>query len=214
MANRRKYNIKGSKDFIVLAGIFFFLCLWSIKDAWYTSPKKLKEHPHEVMASFETSGSIGHLHLKQGDPVNENQLIAELRSVKKKEEFAAAKEAYKAAKQRHALADEALRNAVKNGGDSSRLAELSKERDDAKAAMDAALAEVDAARDRIDACRLLSPSKGVVKEVRVAVYDQVEAGEPVMVIDPKDHFYLFNKSLAIFSFIAFWVFLGIHILAL
>jgi hypothetical protein len=53
----------------------------------------------------------------------------------------------------------------------------------------------------------------VVKEVLAGTYGQVEAGETVMLIDPKDHFYLFNKSLAIFSFIAFWVFLGIHIFA-
>jgi len=214
MANRRRYNVKGSKDFIVLAGIFFFLCLWAIKDAWYPSPKTLEKHPREVVASFETSGSIGKLYVKQGTSINNNQLLAELRSVKMKDDFAAAKKAYVAAKERHALADESLRNAVKTGGDSARLAELKQERSDAQAAMDAALVEVDAARDRIDACRLLSPSKGVVKELKVGVYEQVEAGETVMVIDPKDHFYLFNKSLAIFSFIAFWVFLGIHILAL
>jgi hypothetical protein len=47
----------------------------------------------------------------------------------------------------------------------------------------------------------------------VSAYSQVKAGDPVLVIDPKDHFYLFNKSLAIFSFMAFWVFLAIHLLA-
>jgi len=214
MANKRRYNVKGSKDFIVLAGIFFFLCLWAVKDAWYPSPKTLEKHPREVEAFFETSGSIGHLHVKQGSLINDNQLLAELRSVKMKDDFAAAKKAYIAAKESHALADESLREAVGNGADSARLAELKQGRDDAQAAMDTALVEVDAARDRIDACRLLAPSKGEVKELRIAVYDQVGEGETVMVIDPKDHFYLFNKSLAIFSFIAFWVFLGIHILAL
>ncbi len=214
MASKRKYNIKGSKDFIVLAGIFFFLCLWSIKDAWYTSPKTIEKHPREVMASFEVSGALSQLHVKQGSSVGENQLIAELSSVKKKEAFDAAKEVYIAAKQRYSLAEESLSNVVKKDEDNSLVAELEQEKTDAKAAMDAALVEVDAARDRVDACRLLSPSKGVVKELRAAVYDQVEAGEPVVVIDPKDHFYLFNKSLAVFSFVAFWIFLGIHILAL
>jgi multidrug resistance efflux pump len=93
------------------------------------------------------------------------------------------------------------------------VAKLEQELINAQTAMDTALVAVDDARDRIDACRLLAPSKGEVKELRVAVYDQVEAGEAVIVIDPQDHFYLFNKSLAIFSFIAFLVFLGIHVLA-
>ena len=110
--------------------------------------------------------------------------------------------------------EEALRNAVKNGATSDGVAKLKQSRIDAQATMDAALEQVNATRARIDATELRAGGKGVVKEVRVSLYGQVEAGEAVIVIDPKDHFYLFNKSLAIFSFIAFWVFLGIHILAL
>ena len=34
----------------------------------------------------------------------------------------------------------------------------------------------------------------------------VQAGETVMVLEPSDSFYLFNKSLAVFSFFAFWIF--------
>ena len=212
MANKRRYNIKGSKDFIVLAGIFFFLCLWAIKDAWYPSPKTLEKHPHEVMASFESSGSIGKLHVKQGSSIYETQLLAELRSVKIEEDFAAAKKAYIAAKEHYARVEQSLSKAKKDGADSTQVAKLEQELTNAQTTVDTALVTVDDAHDRIDACRLLAPSKGEVKELRVAVYDQVEAGEAVIVIDPQDHFYLFNKSLAIFSFIAFLVFFVIHVL--
>lgn len=213
MPAKRKYKVKGTKDFIVLAGIFFFLCLWAIKDAWYPSPNVLKKHPLEVGVSFETEGSIGHLHVSEGDQIVEDQILAELRRVNLQEDFEAAKEAYTQAKDRHALADEALRNAVKNGASGEGIAALKQSRTEAQAAMDTALELVGLMREKIVATELLSPEKGVVKEVRVSVHDQVEAGETVMVIDTKDHFYLFNKSLAIFSFIAFWVFLGVHFLA-
>lgn len=214
MPAKRKYNVKGSKDFIVLAGIFFFLCLWSIKDAWFPSPKTVEKHPQEVVAAFETSGLVEQLHVREGDSVGEGQLLAELRRGRMKDESAAAKKAYIEAKNKHTLMDEALRNAENNGATNEGIAGIKQSRDDAKTAMDTALKQVNLARERLDAAELRASSKGVVKEIVVPLYASVEAGDTVLVIDPKDHFYLFNKSLAIFSFIAFWVFLGIHILAL
>lgn len=212
MAARRKYNIKGTKDFIVFAGIFFFLCLWAVKDAWFPSPKVLEKHPLEVSASFETSGSIGALRVKEGDTVTEQTILAELRRVEIDAEFESSKQAYSTAKDQHALADEALRTAVKSGAASEEIAELKQRRIDAQTAMDTALEQVSLMRERMNATEMVSPDKGVVKEVLFSVHDQVQAGETVIVLDPSDHFYLFNKSLAIISFIAFWFFLGIHIL--
>jgi multidrug resistance efflux pump len=213
MPVKRRYNIKGTRDFIVLAGIFFFLCLWSIKDAWYPAPKVLEKHPRIVAVSFTTSGSIGEMHVAKGDSVGEKQLLAELRQVKMQEDFETAKLEYAAAKNKHILMAVASRNAVKNGASDDGIAEREQSLANAQAAMDAALEKVTTARARIDSTELRAPTKGVVKEVLAGTYGQVEAGETVMLIDPKDHFYLFNKSLAIFSFIAFWVFLGIHIFA-
>ena len=212
MAARRKYNVKGTKDFIVLAGIFFFLCLWAIKDAWYPSPKVLKKHPLTLNASFETGGSIGSIYVEEGDSIAESQILAELRRVEIEEDLEASKKAYSAAKAEYNLADEALRNAVKKGASSEIIAGFKQKRIDMQTAMDSALEQVNSARTRIDTSELQSPDKGVVLDILVSVHDQVAAGETVMVIDPADHFYLFNKSLAIISFIAFWLFLGIHIL--
>ena len=67
MPVKRKYNIKGTNDFLVLALILFFLCLWAIKDAWYPSAKVLKKHPREVVAAFDARGSVGEILVDVGD---------------------------------------------------------------------------------------------------------------------------------------------------
>jgi multidrug resistance efflux pump len=213
MPVKRKYNVRGTKDFIVLAGIFFFLCLWSIKDAWYPSSKVLKKHPREIAVAFETDGIVGKLHVAKGDPIIEEQVLAELRRVRMQEESDASVKAYSEAKGAYTRADESLRAAVKNSDSPESLAELKQSRIDAQAAMDSTLEQVNSLREKLDLTELRSPSTGSVMDVFVLTHSQVVAGDTVIMIDPKDHFYLFNKSLAIFSFIAFWVFLGIHVLA-
>ena len=213
MPVKRKYNTKGTKDFIVLAGIFFFLCIWSVKDAWYPSDKVLKKHPREVSVSFEMDGIVGKVHVKKGSSIAEEQVLAELRGVRIQEESDGAKKAFSEAKITHAGADADLRAAVKNGEPSERIAELKQSRIEAQTMMDSTLEQVTQLREKLDLTELRSPTKGSVMDVFVLPHSQIEAGEVVVLIDPKDHFYLFNKSLAIFSFVVFWVFLGIHILA-
>ena len=79
--------------------------------------------------------------------------------------------------------------------------------------MDEALSKVEELRLMLDSMEIKSPGKGAVMESFVETHTHVEAGDQVFLIDPQDHFYLFNKSLAIFSFVVFWVFLAIHLLA-
>ena len=213
MPVKRTYNIKGTKDFLVLSGIFFFLCLWAVKDAWYPSPNVVKKHPMEVAVSFDTAGSIGKLHIEEGDTIGEGQLLAELGRSKLKMEFDLAKKEYTERKNKSTLLQKALANAVRNGASDEGIAELEEGVVQANLAMDEALAQVGSIRSAMDASELRAPTKGEIKQILAKTHGQVAAGENVLIIDPKDHFYLFNKSLAIFSFIAFWVFLGLHILA-
>ena len=97
---KRKYNVKGIKDFIVLAGIFFFLCLWAIKDAWFPSEGVIKKHPQRVEVAFPVDGMIAEYHVKIGDPVvppkdgQEPTLLASLNDVKLRETFEEKKKAY------------------------------------------------------------------------------------------------------------------------
>ncbi|MEE9368948.1 MAG: hypothetical protein V3V05_08785 [Pontiella sp.] len=213
MPVKRKYNIKGTNDFLVLAAIFFFLCLWSIKDAWFPSPKLVKKHPPEIEVSFESSGSIEKVFVGVGDTVSEKQMLAKLRTDRMSVEYDDAKHKYTEAKKKFAMMDLALKNATKNGASDEGLAEIQKRQEVAKTAMVESLAIVTKLRTSIDASELLSPRKGMIKEIKIGTHSMIDAGETVIKLDPKDHFYLFNKSLAIFSFLAFWVFLAIHVLA-
>lgn len=213
MPSKRDYKVKGTKDFLVLAGIFFFLCIWAIKDAWFPGPKVLEKHPREIVMSFPISGAVSFLHVKAGDSIGKNQKLAELRRDGAEQELAEAKKAYTEAKKKHALMETAVRNAQSGGASTQGFEEMRKSWEQAAETMDAAMDRMDKAREKMDASELVAPDKGVVARMEVELHDVVGAEQPVLVIDPKDHFYLFNQSLAIFSFIAFWVFLGIHILA-
>ncbi|MDF7807280.1 efflux RND transporter periplasmic adaptor subunit [Pontiellaceae bacterium B12219] len=212
MPAKRSYNIKGTNDFLVLGVIFFFLCIWAIKDAWFPSDKVLKKHPLEMAVSFETAGSIDKIFVDEGDSVTEEQVIAKLRSDRMAVEYEAAKDAYTKAKNKYTMMTVAMKNA-KEGASEQGLAEIQERAAVAKKTMDESLAKVTELRVAMDSTELKSPTKGKVMEVMVGAHTLVEPGDVVLKIDPKDHFYLFNKSLAIFSFFAFWIFLAIHILA-
>jgi multidrug efflux pump subunit AcrA (membrane-fusion protein) len=178
------------KDFIVLAGIFFFLCLWAVRDAWFPTPKVLRDHPQRVEVSFPVDGTIKLFHVAVGDSIaspkdgHEPTLLASLNDLVLQEQFDKKKAEYVAledgAPEKEALLEEVV--ALKN-----QLEHLTVH------------------------CPELGKEKGgTVSELLVSRYDKVKAGQPVLVIVPNKGFYLFNKSLAIISFIAFWVFLGIH----
>lgn len=266
MPAKRKYNVKGTNDFIVLAAIFFFLCLWAIKDAWFPSEKVLKKHPLEMMATFEVDGTVEDVLVEVGDSVGEDQVIARLRSDRIAAEYEKAKTDFTEKRKKHQMMELARKNAEKNGVSDQGYADIVKSEEEARSAREAAHKRVNALKEKIDSAVLLSPTKGKVMEIRVGTHSMVDcipaefsgtvavekdarkitltgadgrlqefvaddgqvfkvhtgdevvegdvlAADAAVLIDPKDHFYLFNKSLAIFSFFAFWTFLAIHILA-
>jgi multidrug resistance efflux pump len=213
MPAKRSYNIKGTNDFLVLGIIFFFLGIWAIKDAWFPSDKVLKKHPMEMAVSFETAGAIEKIYVNEGDSVVEEQVIAKLRSDRMAVDYEEAKDAFTNAKNKYTLMTVSLKNAKEGGASEQGILDIQERVVVAKTAMDEALAQVTELRVAMDSTELKSPSKGKVMEVMVGTHTMVEPGDVVLKIDPKDHFYLFNKSLAIFSFFAFWIFLAIHILA-
>ena len=201
MPVKRQYHVKGTNDFIVLAGIFFFLCIWAIKDAWFPSDKVLNKHPLEIIVAAEASGMVEKVLVAEGDPVSEDKVLATLRSDRITAEFEEAKGAYTEAKITFNLL-----NSASQPGDAEEIAT-------AQEAMDQALAKVDELRIMLESMEIRSPDKGEIRENLVSPLSHVEAGDHLFLIDPQDHFYLFNKSLAIFSFVLFWVFLAVHVLA-
>ena len=213
MPAKRKYSNKGTNDFLVLSLIGFFMCIWAVKDAWYPSESVLKKHPREVAAAFETAGSVDKILVAVGDSVSEKQILATLRRDRMSVEYADAKTAYSVAKKKHTMMALASKNALENGASDLGLSDIENGLSVSEEEMAESLSKVNTLRVAMDASDLRSSGKGQVKEIRVSTHSMVDAGETVIMINPKDHFYLFNKSLAILSFFAFWVFLAIHILA-
>jgi multidrug resistance efflux pump len=200
MPVKRQYHVKGTNDFIVLAGIFFFLCIWAVKDAWFPSDKVLKKHPLEIAVAAEVGGIVEKVLVDEGDLVAEDSLLAIFRTDSIAAEFEEAKIAYTEAKKEY--------NLLKSSSQSGNAQEIAT----AQEAMDQTLAKVDELRLALESMEIKSSKKGSIKKSNISPLSVVEAGDHLFLINPDDHFYLFNKSLAIFSFILFWVFLAIHIL--
>ena len=213
MPAKRTYNVRASKDFLVLAGIFFFLCLWAIKDGWDPSDKVLKKHPRIVEIPFETSGSVGEIYVEVGDSISKDKLLAELLKSKMQDDFETSKKEYAVVKEKHSALQDVLIDAKKGGSSLEELTEIKGSVLVEKKAMKIALKKVEEARSMLKNADLLSPTEGKVKEVRASFHRPIEKGEVAFIVDPEDHFYLFNKSLAIFSFLAFWTFLAFHLFA-
>lgn len=212
MPTKRQYKIKGTKDFLALAGIFFFLFLWAVKDAWFPSAKVLKKHPREVPVAFKTAGTVEKIHVRAGDSIAKNLVLADLRSDRIEEQFKVAKETYNSAKKKHSMLEEASRKSPLNETPDDAVPEINESIILAKDAMDAALDKVEELRLSLAATELRSTNKGAIKNVLITPHTVVEAGQAAFIIEPADHFYLFNKSLAVVSLIAFAIFLTIHIL--
>lgn len=193
MPAKRRYDVKSNKDFLVLAVIFFFLGIWAVKDAWFPSDKVLQRHPRLVEASFEVDGFIGELHVGEGDtviPPRDGQLptlLASLNSETLEREFETKQAEY------NSLKSEAPEQAQTLYEEITRL----------KAELD---------RYQLHCPKLGKEKSGTVLNVLKGHYSKVEAGEPVMLIEPSNNFYLFNKTLTFISFILCGGFLTIHIL--
>lgn len=193
MPAKRTYNVRTSKDFLVLAGVFFFLCLWAVKDGWYPSEKVLKKHPRKVEASFLIDGSIKDFAVKVGDSVlppkdgRKPSLLASLNDTKLQLELESKTADYVA---------------LQHGQPEKKA--LGKELKGLRAQLE---------QYQLFCPKLGNEKNGKVSKLLVSQYDTVKAGQPVLEIEPNKQFYIFNKSLTILSFIAMWIFLALHFLA-
>jgi multidrug resistance efflux pump len=213
MPAKRQYRVKGTNDFLILAAIFFFLCLWAIKDAWMPSEKVLKKHPMTVDAAFAVAGTVEEVKVETGQNVAEHQVLAILRGDRIEAEYETAKTAFADARLQRADQTKEVKRLTESGASADEIAAAKQKLSEHQKAMDTLLAEVNQLRTNLESTELKSPSKGVVKQVLVMPHSMLAADQVAIVVDPKDHFYLFNKSLTVLSFILFWVFLALHIMA-
>ena len=186
-----RFNVKGSKDFLVMAVFCTFLCLWSVRDAWFPTKKVLEKHPQSVAVAMEVSGVIKSLPLHPGEEFTGSFVLATIYDDSYRKVLATAEADFAAAKE-------------------------------AREGVDAALEKVLSARENLEKCSVRNTDiimktshgedalQGKVLEHLVKRATHVDAGEPVLLVQPKDTFYQFNKSLALLSFIGLVVSLALH----
>jgi multidrug resistance efflux pump len=189
---KSRFNIKGTKDFLVAAVVCAILCLWSIRDGWFPTPKTLKKHPLEIPAAFSVGGVVKEIALRVGDEIHGKVALA-------------------------VLYDDAFRTKVYEAEAAFNAAK------DAKAAdTDEKLEALLTARKNLEACTVWNTDilwtgshgeatlHGEVVSVLARPGDRVESGQPVLLVNPEDTFYLFNKTLSVLMFLGALVSMVFH----
>lgn len=217
MAKKKKYKVKGTKDFLILTVICAVFFVWSLRDGWFPSDKTLRKHPPELVLSFAVDGVITSVDAVEGRSVGPGAPLAKLGTATKESRFKKLEEEYAVAS---------------NAGDEKLMAEKMQELLALRKLLESAELKVaegylielnEAGRpiiaasyyDKLDQGYNASyhPDHAVIKEVLIKRNRRAAKGEPAVVLNTKDHFYPFNKVLAIITLIAFVVFGILHILA-
>jgi multidrug resistance efflux pump len=192
MSRSRYTKIKGTKDFLVAAVVCAFLCVWSIRDAWFPTPKILKKHPLIYEVSTPLSGVVQSVPLQVGNKISGSTVLVRL---------------YEHTYQQEADAAEAAFNAARDNGDPD---------------VEQKLVAMHKAKEKVVKCTIrntdftLNTSHGEdalygqVLDVAVSEGQPVDAGQVLMTVRPKDAFYAFNRTLAVLSLIGAVVSLFFH----
>ena len=207
---KRIYKVKSNKDFLIFGFVFFFLCIWAIKDAWFPSDTVLKKHPREIVSAFEMGGQLAKIHVAEGDFVKEGSVMAELSSTQLETELTEMKAAYSKERKSVQVLEVAIKNAVQNGATKNSIADMRNRKLIAEEKMAEFHESVNSLNDTQGKMRLIAEKSGTVLDVYLGERIQIAAGESIIKIHPQDNFYVFNKSLAIFSFLACIFFFVFH----
>ncbi|HNX52574.1 MAG TPA: hypothetical protein PLD51_00655 [Pontiellaceae bacterium] len=187
-----RFKIQGTKDFLVAAVFCGFLCIWAIRDAWFPTEKVLKKHPHEIPVAFTVSGVVKDVQVKAGDEVSGNIVLASLYDEGYRAKVTEAEAAFEAAK------------TAKDPAVEKKLDVLMKARADAEAC------SLQTANIKWTTTHGEEVLRGIVARILVEPATRIEAGTPILTVQPADTFYLFNKTLALLSFIGMIVALVFH----
>jgi len=192
---KSRFNIHGTKDFLVAAVFCAFLCIWSIRDAWFPTEKVLKKHPPEIPVAFKVHGVLKEIPVRVGQEVGGKTLLASLYEDTHQAQVAEAEAVFEAAK------------ASKDPSVESKLDVLMQAKAD------------------LDACTIKTSDitwmtthgeetlRGTVVRILAQPGEPIEAGAPVLTIKPVDSFYAFNKTLAALTFLGVIISLVFHRIA-
>lgn len=188
----RRYKVEGTKDFLYWSIGLLLLGLWAVKDGWFPSQRTLRLHPREMALGFEQPGVLAEYRVAVGDEFRTGHVLA----IQQRTELENRRTALE--RQLGAVADEA---AVAGPAVRERRAEeISR--------WEAELVEV---RRQLAARELKAPTNGYVRALLRPVDAPVRAGETVIEIRVRDHFYPFNQTLAFLSLLGSLVCIIIHL---
>jgi len=74
----RRFDVKGTNDFIVWAVVLFALGLWCVKDGWFPSQATLDKHPHQVEVKAAQGGLVKDVFVKHGELIRADQPVVRL----------------------------------------------------------------------------------------------------------------------------------------
>lgn len=196
MAKKNRFDkIKGTKDFLIMAVACAFLCLWSIRDAWFPTKKILEKHPQSYPVTVAVPGVVQTIPVKVGEEVSGARPLLTLATQAYKEAVDAAEAVYRAATE-------------------SKPGDLQAELDALlKAKADLRSTTVSCTDFMLETTHGTDPLHGDVLQILVEPATHVDAGQTVMLIKPSDTFYAFNKTLAMLSFAGFIAALIFHRIA-
>ncbi len=191
----RKYKIEGTRDFLYWSIGLLLLGLWALKDGWFPSAKVLKDHPRYLSVGFENSGILAEYRVAEGDDIRALQVLAVQQRSELENRQNILERYLQAAEDESAVAG-------------SRGAAAPGRRTEEIAGWTAELAEV---RRQMAQRELRSPTNGYVRSLLKQRGALVKAQEPVIELIVRDHFYAFNKSLAVICLLASAVCAVIHL---
>lgn len=99
---KSRFNIKGTKDFLVAAVFCGAICIWAIRDAWFPPESVLEKHPLEVPVAFEVPGVVKSINVKVGEKVEGRMTLATLYEASYQEAVDEAQAAFEKAKEEKA----------------------------------------------------------------------------------------------------------------
>ena len=214
MAKKKRYSkVHSTKDFLILTIVCAVLCVWAVRDGWFPSDKVLKKHPPELMLAFETDGVVVQASVKEGAVLAKLSTVTLDENLKELEaEYAAERDAGReqvaAEKLREILE---LRNRIK--ASVLKIAAGYQIELDANRTPQIAGVVWDHQDPDYKKCYPLKEKSMVVKELLIKSNRRVAAGEPAVVVYTKDHFYPFNKVLAVITGLGIILFGILHVLA-
>ena len=157
------------------------------------------------------AGQLAKIHVEEGDFVKENSVMAELSSMELEAELNKKKAAYAKERKSNQILELAIKNGIQNGATKASIDDMRNRKFQAEGKMEELHNSVNSLKDRQEKTKLIAEKSGTVLNVYVGERIQVEAGDSIIKIHPQDNFYVFNQSLAIFSFFASIFFLRVSL---